>query len=81
MPKTARSETGDPFLLTPGPLTTSASVKRAMVHDWGSRDAAFVRFNREVLESITPSCFTSRPAIVTFARGASIRPLLTVKSR
>ena len=50
---TARSETGDPFLLTPGPLTTSASVKRAMVHDWGSRDASFVRFNREVLEAIT----------------------------
>jgi len=49
---TARSETGDPFLLTPGPLTTSASVKRAMVHDWGSRDASFVRFNREVLEAI-----------------------------
>ena len=42
----AQSETGDPFLLTPGPLTTSASVKRAMVHDWGSRDATFVRYNR-----------------------------------
>ena len=48
----AQSETGDPFLLTPGPLTTSASVKRAMVHDWGSRDATFVRYNREVLEAI-----------------------------
>jgi 2-aminoethylphosphonate-pyruvate transaminase len=52
MSTTARSETGDPFLLTPGPLTTSASVKRVMVHDWGSRDATFVRFNREMLESI-----------------------------
>jgi 2-aminoethylphosphonate-pyruvate transaminase len=50
---TAHSETGDPFLLTPGPLTTSASVKRAMVHDWGSRDATFVRLNREVLDAIT----------------------------
>ena len=49
----AQSETGDPFLLTPGPLTTSASVKRAMVHDWGSRDATFVRINREMLETIT----------------------------
>ncbi len=48
----ARSETGDPFLLTPGPLTTSASVKRAMVHDWGSRDAGFMRINREVLDAI-----------------------------
>ena len=48
----AQSETGDPFLLTPGPLTTSASVKRVMVHDWGSRDATFMRFNREMLEAI-----------------------------
>jgi 2-aminoethylphosphonate-pyruvate transaminase len=48
----AQSETGDPFLLTPGPLTTSASVKRAMVHDWGSRDATFMRFNREMFEAL-----------------------------
>ncbi len=44
------SETGDALLLTPGPLTTSKSVKEAMLHDWGSRDAAFLRINREVLE-------------------------------
>ena len=48
----ARSETGDSFLLTPGPLTTSASVKRAMVHDWGSRDANFMRINRETLDAL-----------------------------
>ena len=48
----ARSETGDPLLLTPGPLTTSAAVKQAMVHDWGSRDAEFLRINRMVLDSI-----------------------------
>ena len=48
----ARSETGDPLLLTPGPLTTSAGVKQAMVHDWGSRDAEFLRINRMVLDSI-----------------------------
>jgi len=50
--KIAASETGDPLLLTPGPLTTSASVKQAMVHDWGSRDAGFVAINRMVLEKI-----------------------------
>jgi 2-aminoethylphosphonate-pyruvate transaminase len=48
----AASETGDPLLLTPGPLTTSAAVKRAMVHDWGSRDAEFIRINKMVLDSI-----------------------------
>jgi 2-aminoethylphosphonate-pyruvate transaminase len=44
------SETGDALLLTPGPLTTSKSVKQAMLHDWGSRDAAFLKINREVLD-------------------------------
>lgn len=48
----AASETGDPLLLTPGPLTTSKSVKTAMLHDWGSRDATFIRMNAEVLERI-----------------------------
>ncbi|HVY42765.1 MAG TPA: 2-aminoethylphosphonate--pyruvate transaminase, partial [Hyphomicrobiaceae bacterium] len=46
------SETGDPLLLTPGPLTTSRAVKQAMVHDWGSRDAAFIAINKAVLERL-----------------------------
>lgn len=48
----AFSETGDPLLLTPGPLTTAKSVKAVMVHDWGSRDAAFLRINREVMDRL-----------------------------
>jgi 2-aminoethylphosphonate--pyruvate transaminase len=48
-PRRAQSETGDPLLLTPGPLTTSRTVKQAMVHDWGSRDAAFLKINKDVL--------------------------------
>lgn len=47
-----RSETGDPLLLTPGPLTTSKSVKAAMAHDWGSRDSAFLKVNQEVLAAL-----------------------------
>jgi 2-aminoethylphosphonate-pyruvate transaminase len=49
----AASETGDPLLLTPGPLTTSKSVKQSMVHDWGSRDATFIEINRSVLSRLT----------------------------
>ena len=30
-----------PYLLTPGPLTTSRTVKVAMMADWGSRDVEF----------------------------------------
>jgi 2-aminoethylphosphonate-pyruvate transaminase len=31
-----------PLLLTPGPLTTSAETKAAMLRDWGSRDRDFI---------------------------------------
>ena len=48
MPETAR----DPWLLTPGPLTTSATVKAAMLHDWGSRDARFIAINRQIRERL-----------------------------
>ncbi|HYB10318.1 MAG TPA: 2-aminoethylphosphonate--pyruvate transaminase [Alphaproteobacteria bacterium] len=49
---TALSPTGDPWLLTPGPLTTSESVKRAMLHDLGSRDRQFIAVNRAVRERL-----------------------------
>ncbi len=42
----------DPWLLTPGPLTTSATVKEAMLHDWGSRDQEFIAINRRVREKL-----------------------------
>src|SRR6056297_1193923 len=32
---------GEPYLLTPGPLTTSQAVKEAMLRDWGSWDDDF----------------------------------------
>ena len=38
----------DPWLLTPGPLTTSAATKEAMLHDWGSRDRDFIAINARV---------------------------------
>jgi 2-aminoethylphosphonate-pyruvate transaminase len=46
------SETNDPWLLTPGPLTTSLSVKQAMLHDWGSRDQAFIDMTARVREKL-----------------------------
>jgi 2-aminoethylphosphonate-pyruvate transaminase len=42
----------DPWLLTPGPLTTSLTTKQAMLHDWGSRDAEFIRINARVRERL-----------------------------
>ena len=46
------SPTGDPWLLTPGPLTTSPSVKQAMGHDYGSRDGHFIEINRRMRERL-----------------------------
>ena len=34
-------ELGEPYLLTPGPLTTAYAVKQAMLKDWGSWDDDF----------------------------------------
>ena len=48
----ARSPSGDPWLLTPGPLTTSREVKEAARHDYGSRDLRFIDINRRVRERL-----------------------------
>src|ERR687896_87521 len=48
----AASPTGDPWLLTPGPLTTSATVKQAMLHDFGSRDRHFIALNRRIRDRL-----------------------------
>ncbi len=41
-----------PYLLTPGPLTTSGTVKQAMLRDWGSRDETFIAMNHGVRERL-----------------------------
>lgn len=39
---------GEPYLLTPGPLTTSYDVKKAMLRDWGSWDGDFRAMTRDM---------------------------------
>ncbi|MFT4728417.1 MAG: 2-aminoethylphosphonate-pyruvate transaminase [Granulosicoccus sp.] len=39
---------GEPYLLTPGPLTTAYSVKEAMLCDWGSWDEDFREMTRHI---------------------------------
>ncbi|WP_272007482.1 2-aminoethylphosphonate--pyruvate transaminase [Roseovarius sp. ZX-A-9] len=41
-------ELGEPYLLTPGPLTTSYTVKQAMLRDWGSWDDDFRAMTRSL---------------------------------
>ena len=51
-----RPRLGEPYLLTPGPLTTAYSVKEQMLKDWGSWDADFremtARLRKELLALI-----------------------------
>jgi 2-aminoethylphosphonate-pyruvate transaminase len=42
----------EPILLTPGPLTTSASTKAAMLLDWGSWDGAFNALTESVCRDL-----------------------------
>ncbi|MBG0841794.1 2-aminoethylphosphonate--pyruvate transaminase [Pseudomonas toyotomiensis] len=43
---------GEPYLLTPGPLTTSLTTKQAMLRDWGSWDADFNRVTAEIRQGL-----------------------------
>ena len=53
-----KPELGEPYLLTPGPLTTAIEVKRAMLRDWGSWDKDFrdltAQLRRELLDVLGP---------------------------
>ncbi|MGO9992033.1 MAG: 2-aminoethylphosphonate--pyruvate transaminase [Steroidobacteraceae bacterium] len=42
----------EPILLTPGPLTTSAATKAAMLSDWGSWDSAFNELTASVCRDL-----------------------------
>lgn len=43
---------GEPYLLTPGPLTTSLATKQAMLRDWGSWDTDFNRVTADIRQGL-----------------------------
>jgi 2-aminoethylphosphonate-pyruvate transaminase len=52
-------------LFTPGPLTTSATVKAAMLRDLGSRDAAFIAIVRELRRALVAEVAGASPDVFT----------------
>jgi 2-aminoethylphosphonate-pyruvate transaminase len=52
----------DKLLFTPGPLTTSLTVKQAMLHDAGSRDPQFIALVRGIRERLLQLGGVSREA-------------------
>ena len=51
-PVLAPPRLGEPYLLTPGPLTTSHAVKEAMLRDWGSWDDDFRAMTRRMRDGL-----------------------------
>lgn len=51
-PAIAAPALGEPYLLTPGPLTTSLATKQAMLRDWGSWDAEFNHITAEIRQEL-----------------------------
>jgi len=52
----------DPLLFTPGPLTTSRTVKEAMLRDVGSRDTAFIATVARIREKLLAIACVSQAA-------------------
>jgi 2-aminoethylphosphonate-pyruvate transaminase len=48
----AAPASGEPYLLTPGPLTTARSTKEAMLRDWGSWDGDFRAMTAQLRASL-----------------------------
>ena len=49
---TQLSSAKDKTLFTPGPLTTSQTVKQAMLRDLGSRDVVFIEAVRQIRQTL-----------------------------
>lgn len=60
----------EPILLTPGPLTTSASVKQAMLRDWGSRDGDFILLNRRIRDRLVAMAGAERTHVCVPLQGS-----------
>ena len=77
-----------PYLLTPGPLTTSRTVKLAMLADWGSRDVEFRKIVSDIRKRILQlaNCDGSYECVImqgsgTFAIEAALGSLCPDKRR
>ncbi|CAN5460108.1 2-aminoethylphosphonate--pyruvate transaminase [soil metagenome] len=75
-----------PYLLTPGPLTTSRTVKLSMLADWGSRDVEFRHIVKDIREKLLrlAHCGPSYECVImqgsgTFAIEAALGSLCPAK--
>jgi 2-aminoethylphosphonate-pyruvate transaminase len=83
-----RNITLEPILLTPGPLTTSAATKSAMLADWGSWDSAFNAMTASVCRDLLAIVEGERDHVCvplqgsgTFAVEAALGTLIPKRSK
>ena len=60
----------DKALFTPGPLTTSLSVKQAMLHDLGSLDIEFMNRVKEIRQRLVALCSSSNAYTAILMQGS-----------
>ncbi len=77
-----------PYLLTPGPLTTSRTVKLALLADWGSRDIEFRQVVLDIRQSLLKlaGCDDAYECVImqgsgTFAIEAALGSLCPVRRK
>ncbi|MCA0432674.1 MAG: 2-aminoethylphosphonate--pyruvate transaminase [Proteobacteria bacterium] len=77
-----------PYLMTPGPLTTSRGVKSAMLADYGSRDSEFIQMVAEIRRELLrlAGCDESYECVIvqgsgTFAIEAALGSLAPAKRK
>jgi 2-aminoethylphosphonate-pyruvate transaminase len=58
------------LLLTPGPLTTSATTKSAMLHDWGSRDPDFIALTAAIRRRLLDIAGVTRTHVAVPLQGS-----------
>lgn len=58
----------DSKLFTPGPLTTSLTVKQSMLHDLGSRDTVFINIVAHIRAKILNLASKNSSRMVDFNR-------------
>nr|WP_306766910.1 2-aminoethylphosphonate--pyruvate transaminase [Halomonas marinisediminis] len=84
-----KTSAGEPYLLTPGPLTTSLATKEAMLRDWGSWDADFNQATAHIRSSLLEMAGADSDTYVcvpmqgsgTFSVEASLATAIDVKGK
>jgi len=64
------NESQEPYLLTPGPLTTSRTTKTAMLRDWGSWDSDFNELTADICRRLLAAAHATETHVCVPLQGS-----------